>query len=88
MSLVALYDRLYPLIWSVLSWSFHSDRCLTPTQMTKLHQHFLSLLKLTAFKLKAVLYIFSTSKKHAVFKDKKYKKMKIFSALRKDEGCF
>jgi hypothetical protein len=31
-SLVALYDRLYYLliIWSVLSWSFHSDTCLTP----------------------------------------------------------
>jgi hypothetical protein len=30
-SLVALYDRLYLLIWSVLSRSFHSDTCLTPT---------------------------------------------------------
>jgi hypothetical protein len=30
-SLVALYDRLCPLVWSVLGRSFHSDTCLTPT---------------------------------------------------------
>jgi hypothetical protein len=30
-SLVALYDWLYLLLWSVLSWSFHSDTCLTST---------------------------------------------------------
>jgi hypothetical protein len=40
-SLVALYDRLYRLIWSVLSRSFHSDTCLTPTTNTIffLHKH-------------------------------------------------
>jgi hypothetical protein len=31
-SLVALYDRLYLLVWSVLGWSFHSYTCLTPTE--------------------------------------------------------
>jgi glucan phosphoethanolaminetransferase (alkaline phosphatase superfamily) len=30
-SLVALYDWLYLLVWSVLGWSFHSYTCLTLT---------------------------------------------------------
>jgi hypothetical protein len=30
-SLVALYGRLYLLVWSVLGRSFHSYTCLTPT---------------------------------------------------------
>jgi hypothetical protein len=31
-SLVALYDRLCLLVWSVLGQSFHGDTCLTPTE--------------------------------------------------------
>jgi hypothetical protein len=30
-SLVALYGRLFLLVWSVLGWSFHSYTCLSPT---------------------------------------------------------
>jgi hypothetical protein len=54
-SLVALYDRIYLLLWSVLSRSFHSDTCLTPTGAT-LHTVCVTEGPLSTYKLFARVY--------------------------------